>query len=81
MNLIYLILYILLIHLSFVDEQEINLCSSLKHENNDKVKYIFNLDRWRGLMLKDRIYFWEMVHYGVIFHLNYTQYLMLFVEL
>ncbi len=54
-SLIYLILYILLIHVSFVDEQEINLCSSLKHENNDKIKYIFNLDRWRGLMLNDRI--------------------------
>jgi hypothetical protein len=50
-------IYILLIHVSFVDEQEINLCSSLKHENNDKVKYIFNLDRWRELMLNDRIYF------------------------
>jgi hypothetical protein len=57
LSLIYLIIYILIFHINFIDEEEINICSSFKSENNDKIKYIFNLDRWRELMLIDRRYF------------------------
>ncbi len=52
---IWLIVY--LFHVIYVFDDKIHLCSSLKYRDNDTVKYIFNLDHWRGLMVYDRSYF------------------------
>jgi hypothetical protein len=53
--LTWLILY--LSGIIYVTERRMNNCSSLEGEDNDKVKYIFNLERWRYLLLNDRKYF------------------------
>jgi len=39
-----------------VERKQMNLCLSSRRHNNDKVKYIFNLDRWRDLMGNNRRY-------------------------
>lgn len=37
-------------------EQKINLCGSSKRQGDEKIKYIFNLEQWRGVILNEHTF-------------------------
>jgi hypothetical protein len=43
-------LFVYLFHFIHLVEQNTHTCVSTKRQYNEKVKYIFNVDHWRGLM-------------------------------
>jgi hypothetical protein len=38
----------------YIVEQKTHRCGSSKRPDNEKIRYIFNLDKWRGFILDDR---------------------------